>query len=45
MPGAADREAYEAVKSSQPAPAVYPHAYSWYAMVSKFSPAKQAEWK
>ena len=45
MPGAADKDAFESLKGELPDPRVFPHSYSWFAMVGKFSPAKQAAWK
>lgn len=45
MPGADDAEAFKVVANQRPDPRVYPHAFSWYATVSKFSPEKQAAWK
>ena len=45
MPGAVDAEAFKIVANQRPDPRVYPNAFSWYAMVSKFSPDRQAAWK
>ena len=45
MPGKADAEALQALKGARPEPHVHPSAYAWVAMVSKFSPEKQAAWK
>ena len=45
MPGKIDAEAFEAVKAAKPEPRVYPHAFGWACMISKFSPEKQASWK
>ena len=45
QPGSADAEAINEVRASRPDPRAYPNAFSWYAMVSKFSPEKQASWK
>ena len=44
-PGAADADAIEAVRGQLPDPRAQPHAYAWYAMVSKFRPEKLASMK
>ena len=45
-PGAADAEAIQAVRGPLPPVArVHPHAYAWYAFISKFTPEKLAAMK
>ena len=44
-PSALDAEAFKDVKDCRPEPEVMPNAYSWWCMVSKFTPEKQAAWK
>lgn len=45
MPSKVDSEAFAEIKDTKPDALVYPHTYSWYAMVGKFSAEKQAAWK
>ena len=44
LPGAADREAYEATKDTAPDVATYPNVYAWYILVKRFSDAVRATW-
>ena len=45
QPSSEDAAAINEVRASRPDPRVYPNAYSWYSIVSKFSPEKQSSWK
>ena len=44
QPSVEDREAFEAHATSHPDVSAHPHAFAWFALVSKFSPAVRATW-
>lgn len=44
-PSAADSKMLEKIKNVKPDPLVYPHAFGWWAQISKFSPEEQQSWK
>ena len=39
-----DREMLEQIGEGAPDPEVYPHAFAWYCIVSRFTPEVRAQW-
>lgn len=44
MPTAADKEAYEAVKSTPPSAETHPHTYAWFVLVNRFHDSVRSSW-
>ena len=44
LPTAADREAFESIKTSPPNVATHPHTFAWWVLVAKFTDAVRASW-
>ena len=44
QPSAADREQFEALNGAFPDVMQFPHAFAWFALVAKFTPAVRGTW-
>lgn len=44
LPTAADREAFEQLKSSPPSAATHPNTFAWFVLVKRFNESVRATW-
>lgn len=44
LPTAADKEAFDKLKNSQPSVESHPHTFAWFALVSRFQEAVRNSW-